>query len=206
MPSEQLHIGDYRLQAAGKVQLSAGGPCFTVCASGLDGQLALSGEGCVSVQSGCTVLTLSNDEPTGGLVTLQGGLTGTVNLGVGPPELGARVSLQPTELTLAVGPPGVGASIKMTPVSIIFQVAETSYEMTPTGIVEKMAATQRELSPLGHAFTAAETELGIAVQGVSYSAPMVQTTAEAAAETEETLGTHATDAVNQSQNGMLMLA
>lgn len=205
MPTQQLYIGDYRLQAAGKAQLSAGGECFTVCATALDGQLALRGEGCVSVQSGCTVLTLSNDEPTGGLVTLQGGLTGTVNLGVGAPELGARVSLQPGELSLAIGPPGVGALIKMTPVSIIFQVAETSYEMTPTGIVERTAATERQLSPIGHTLTAAETELSIAVQGVNYSAPMLQATAEAAAETEETIGTHATDAINQTQNGMLML-
>ena len=206
MPSENLHIGDYRLQAAGKMHLASEGQYFSLCATGIDSKLALRGESCVTVQSGCTVLTMSNDEPTGGMVTLQGGLTGSVKLGVGPPDIGARVSLEPTAITLALGPPGIGACIKMTPVSIIFQVAETSYEMTPTGIVEKMAATQRELSPIGHTLTAAETELGVAVQGVSYSAAMVQTSAEAVAKGEETLGNYATDAIKQVQNGMLMLA
>lgn len=206
MPSQDLHIGDYRLQAAGKMQLTSAGACFTLYATALDSQLSLRSEGCVSVQSGSSVLTLANDTPTGGSVTLQGGLTGTVKLGVGPVELGARISLEPDGLTLAMGPPGVGAQIKMTPISIVFQVAETSYEMTPAGIVEKLATTQRQLNPLGHAFAAAETELGVQVQGVSMSAPMLQSSAEAVAETTETLGTHATDALNQTQNGMLMLA
>lgn len=205
MASENLHIGDYRLQTAGKAHLSAGGKYFSIYATGIDSTLALRGEGNVTVQSGCTVLTMSNDEPTGGMVTLQGGLTGSVLLGVGPPDVGARVSLEPTAISLALGPPGVGASIKMTPVSIIFQVAETSYEMTPTGIVEKLAATQRELTPVGHTLTAAETDLGVAVQGVSYSAPMVQMKAEAVAEGKETLGNYATDAMKKEQHGMRML-
>jgi hypothetical protein len=78
--------------------------------------------------------------------------------------------------------------------------------MTPLGIIEKMGATQRELSPVGHTLTAAECELGIAVQGVSYSGPMVQTTSEAVTESIETMSTYATDAMKQEHNGMLMLA
>ena len=206
MSSEKLHIGDYRLQAAGNTQLSAGGDYFTIYATGADALLSMRGERSVIVGSGCAVLTLSNDQASGGTVTLQAGATGSMKLGVGLPEVGAMATLEPQAITLSVGPPGAGASIKMTPTAITFKVANTSYEMTPTGVVEKVATTERKLAPLGHKLTAAESELEVAVQGVSSSAPMIKAQAEAVADTKETLGTHATDAMKKVQNGMLMLA
>lgn len=206
MGTEKLYIGDYRLQAAGNAQLTAEGGYFTIFATGADSLLSLRSEGHVVVGSGCAVLDLSHDQPNGGSVSLQAGATGSLKLGVGLPEVGALATLEPQAITLSVGPPGAGASIKMTPTAITFQVANTSYEMTPTGVVEKVATTERKLAPLGHKLTAAESEMEVAVQGVSYSAPMVKAQAEAVADTKETLGTHATDAIKKVQNGMLMLA
>jgi hypothetical protein len=205
MSSDKIHIGSYRLQAAGNAEFNSTGDYFTVFAAGLDGMLSLRAMSTVVAAAGCAMLTLENSTPVGGNCALQGGIAGTVKLGAGLPLVGALVTVEPEQITLSVGPPGVGASIKMTPVSITFQVAETSYEMTPLGIVEKMAATQRELTPLGHAFTAAETEASIAVEGVSYSAPLVQTTVEAMTEATETLGSYATDAMKQEEIGMAML-
>jgi hypothetical protein len=206
MSSEKLHIGDYRLQAAGNAQFTAEGGFFTIYATGSDSLLSLNSDGHVVVSSGCAVLDLSSSGPTGGEVSLQAGVTGSLKLGVGLPEVGALATFEPQEITLSVGPPGAGASIKMTPTGITFKVANTSYEMTPTGVVEKVAATERKLAPQGHTMTAAESELQVAVQGVSYSAPMIKAQAEAVADAKETLGTHATDAIKKVQNGVLMIA
>src|SRR5687767_7752538 len=98
MPSDNLFIGDYRLQSAANVEMSSAGEHFTLYATNPLALLSLRSQGCIVVGAGGAVLTLNNDSPIGGAVTLQGGTEGTVKIGVGLPLVGAEAVLEPEQI------------------------------------------------------------------------------------------------------------
>jgi hypothetical protein len=204
MSENNIHIGDYNLQAAGSINLQATGQRVNIDAGGLEGALMMSGATTASLQSGAAVLALSNEETEIGKAVLTVGEIGTVQLGCGVPEIGAFITLEPEAVIITCGAPGVGASIRMTPESITFQVAEVTFTMTPAGIVEDVAECSRELTPQGHNLTAAETELNVGVQGETKALPTEESEVEGGTVDNETMGSHTSDAMRNEDAGVMM--
>lgn len=187
MPRYHMDICDHAHQTTGTIQMMSSGPGIELDACGPESTISLSGNVGATMQSGPAILSLTNTEGVTGQASLQAGELGVVKLGVGLPEIGSFVTLEPEMITLSVGVPGVGASIKMTPESITFAVGEITYTMTPGGIVEDVMECTRELTPEGHNFMAAETELNVGVAGQVSEAPTSEATAEVSAVIEATV-------------------
>jgi hypothetical protein len=205
MSNQQLHIDDYEIRSAGRITLYGAGEGITLTAGDEAGVINLVAQAGAIVGSGPANLTLENaDEGAGGTATLQAGGEGQVKIGAGVPEVGASMVLLPEEITIRVGPPGVGASITMTPESITFRVAEVSFMLTPEGIVEEVAECSREHTPEGHNFTAAETELNVGVEGEAKEFPTEMQEVEGGTVQNETLGSHTSDALSNTDAGIAM--
>lgn len=205
MPSANLNIGDYSVQSLGTINIQSTGPQINVEAGGLDSALVMSGQIAATMQSGPAILSLTNEADVVGSASLQAGELGNVKLGVGLPEIGAFVTLEPELITLSVGAPGVGACIKMTPESITFSVGEVMYTMTPAGIVEDVAECSRELTAEGHNLTAAETEFNVGVQGESKELPTADAEIEGGSAINQTLGDLTTDAALNADSAITMM-
>jgi hypothetical protein len=204
MPNNNLHIGDYNLQAAGNMNVQAQGKFLAISAAGEGGALMMNGASQAGIQSGGAVLALSNQDEEISNAVLTVGELGSVKLGSGVPEIGAQIALEPEAVLISCGPPGVGASIKMTPESITFQVGEVSFTLTPAGIVEEVAECSREHTPQGHNLTAAESEFNLGVQGESKAIPTEESEVEGGTVDNETMGTHTSDAMRNEDAGVTM--
>ncbi len=205
MPSDNLNIGDHNHHVLGSINIQSTGPLITVEAGGLESALVLSGATAATMQSGPAILSLSNEADVVGSASLQAGEVGSVKLGVGLPEIGAFVTMEPEFIKLSVGAPGVGSMIEMTPESITFKVGEVSFTMTPAGIVEDVAECSRELTPEGHNFTAAETEVNVGVAGVVQEAPTAEAEIEAGAVLNAALSDETIDAAKSLEAAIMMV-
>jgi hypothetical protein len=198
--------GEYRVNARSKVTLTSHDAGVFLRAGGeKHGHFIVDATNTASIYCGPALFSLANMDPLAGQVALVGGEMGTIKLQTGVPLAGALLSMSAEEVTISVGPPGVGASIKITPESITFRVAEVTYTMTPLGITEEVAEVSREMTPEGHNLTAAETELNVGLQGVDLAAPTEMNEVEGGNVQNETLGTHATDAVRNDDVGIEMM-
>jgi len=205
MTERLLHNGSFDIQALGNLSFASEGEMTELSADGMNGSLHMRAKKVATVTSGAATLFLVNDDPAQGESYLQAGEAGAVRIGCGPPEVGPLIKLQgPEELELSVGPPGLGASITMTPESITFKVAEVTFTMTPEGITETVAEATREMTPEGHNMTAAETDYNIGVQGVSWEGPTEVQEVEGGSVENETLGSHTTDALKNEDAGIAM--
>ncbi len=203
MPENSIHIGNHTTQASGNVDITSNGERTTVSANGLMGALLLTAAKQASLQCGTGILSLDDSIPDATNLTFQAGPAGSITIGLGPMELGARIELKPGELEIAVGPPVAGASIKMTPASISLQVAENAYEITPLGIEEKVVEiTTRSATPMGHEFKSAESSYQLNPAGESVSVPTsdneVLTTGDVKAAAESALNATGMGQVNGS--------
>jgi hypothetical protein len=204
MPKDNLHIGDVNTLAAGSINLQSTGKGITIDAGGLEGSLQLSGATTAGMQSGAAALVLSNEEEEIGKAVLTVGEIGTVQLGCGPPELGAMITLEPEAIVISCGAPGVGAAIRMTAESITLSVAEVTFTMTPAGIIEEVAECNREHTPEGHNLMAAETEFNIGIQGESKELPTAECEVEGGLVHNETVGEQTSDAMRSQDAGITM--
>lgn len=205
MSDSNYHIGDYSVNTTGNLDLSCGGQVLSINATGEEGRVIVAAAQCVGICSGSALVSIDNNEPDAGKITLGVGELGIMKLKSGPPVGGVTIRLDGAELLeLAVGEPGAGASITMTPESITFRVAETTLTISPEGIVEDVAEVTREVSAEGHNLTAAETEMNIGVQGVTREGPTDSNEVEGGTVENETLGSHTTDGIKNEDAGVSM--
>jgi len=101
----------------------------------------------VMAQSGAAFLTVAGSGEESGDITLQSSPTGSITIALGPVLLGACIKLSTEKIELTVGPPGVGASITMTPASIAVKLGVASMELTPASLAIAAAEAKVSLTP-----------------------------------------------------------
>lgn len=210
--------GDFSVQTDGMITMLALGTGITISAAAsppLGGSLFMNASAVVGVNCGATALSMVNDDPAQGAVSISAGnagnialLTGpapapsAVRLGpeivkirTGPKEAGCVIEMLPEMLSITVGEPGAGASIKITPESITFKVAEVTYTMTPEGITETVAEVVREVTAEGITEDVAEVTREMTPEGHNFTAAETEYnvgvegfTAEGPLKTHETEG------------------
>ena len=147
MPDSNVHIGDHISEATGSIQLVAHGDRAALSAPDSDGAAIVTAGKMVMAQSGAAFLTIASGGETSGDITVQSSPTGSITIALGPMMLGPCIKLSTEKIELTVGPPGVGASLTMTPASIAVKLGVASMELTPASLAIAAAESQVSLTP-----------------------------------------------------------
>lgn len=204
MGERGITIGNFKQQITGSMKLVSHGFRTVIRAAGPEGALLMAGKKFVNLMCGSGMLTMQATDGPGTAITLQGGETGSVKLGVGALEVGAFITMEPESIKISVGAPGAGSSIMLTPESLTIKVGAVSYSMTTANVTEIVEDSTRELNADGHLMIAAETEVNIGAAGLEEEAPIRTAEIDGAATDNATEVTLAADAAHNVDAGVQM--
>jgi hypothetical protein len=197
-----LHMGSYVVTAVGEVRFTSqsGSVVLESTAEHNEVGVEVRSDTFASLQCGPSLMTLENS----GNIFLTCGIDGKIVQTAGVPFVGPMIEMTATSLKLTVGPPGVGASITMTPLEITIKLGMIEFKMTPTGIEESILTASRKSTPIGHTLSAAESQVKVGVEGVTLAGPIIKESADAVLQAKAPLAQLSFDGLKKAQAGIAM--
>lgn len=178
--------GGYRIDAQGDLEMVCRGDCATIQAE--SGKVHLTAAEEITLSSEDTSLQIKKNGPLNADILAVAGFLGKILLAGGAPEVGPRVEIDGTSVTLANGPP-LGAQIELTLKGITISYGVVSITLNPL---------------LGIELKTAETTLNIGAEGITSSAPITRGKALAVVQEQATLLNSKVDGMKKSQNSIEM--